>query len=112
MILLVEDEKEFRIITKQILESAGYKVLSANDGKVALQILEINSDHIDMVLTDIGMPHLSGTDLVKEIRQRYPYIKILLTSGFVDQHNYSEKFIQKPFTPEQLLRTVRKVLDS
>lgn len=111
VILLVEDEKEFRIITKQILESAGYRVLTANDGNVALQVLEVNSDRIDLLLTDIGMPHISGTELVREVKRKYPHIKILLTSGFLDQGERSEPFLPKPFTPEQLLRKVRSVLD-
>ncbi|MBP8975233.1 MAG: PAS domain S-box protein [Bacteroidetes bacterium] len=112
VILLVEDEKEFRTITKQILESAGYTVLSANDGKVALQILEVNADRINLLLTDIGLPELSGKELSEIVKKKYPEIKLLFTSGFIDQENKIEPFVGKPFTPLQLLRKVRSVLDS
>ncbi|MCX7984176.1 MAG: PAS domain S-box protein [Bacteroidetes bacterium] len=112
VILLVEDEKEFRTITKQILESAGYTVLTANDGVVAMQMLEISGDRVDLLLTDINMPRLSGLDVVASVRESYPHIKILLTSGFVTDEYREEHFIQKPFTREQLLRKVRQVLDS
>jgi signal transduction histidine kinase len=118
-ILLTEDQPEVRSIARAILTRHGYTVLSASSGAEALRILAEYRDPIDLLLTDVVMPSMSGPDLTRHVQSTYPEIAVLFMSGYTDdtivRHGVLETgvaFIQKPFTPAGLLRKVRDVLDT
>jgi PAS domain S-box-containing protein len=116
-VLLVEDEDMVRNLSREVLETNGYTVIEARDGVEALTVC--NGDcKIDLLMTDIVMPHMGGRELAEKLLERMPDIQILFTSGYTDdpsmQRNVSEtaaNFIQKPFTPILLLQKIRDVLD-
>jgi CheY-like chemotaxis protein len=117
-ILLVEDEDAVRSLTCRILQKHGYRVLPAEDGRAALTIATQESGTIDLILTDIVMPGLNGRGLVEKVVGIRPSIKSLYMSGYTDDDivrrgfvEPSRSFLQKPFTSEVLIQTVRKVLD-
>ena len=117
-ILLVEDEDAVRSLTCRILEKQGYRVLTAEDGRAAMDIATREEGRIDLVLTDIVMPGLNGRGLVEKLSGIRPAIKSLYMSGYTDDDivrrgfvEPSRSFLQKPFTSEVLIQTVRKVLD-
>ncbi|MBI3652281.1 MAG: PAS domain S-box protein [Acidobacteria bacterium] len=116
-ILLVEDEPAVRLLALEILNAYGYTVLEAEDGAAALKICETYAGKIDLVLTDVIMPNMSGRDLGSIINRRNPEIKVLYMSGYTDdviaRHEALEpnlQLIQKPFTADALARRIRKVL--
>jgi CheY-like chemotaxis protein len=117
-ILLVEDEEAVRGLTCRILERQGYRVISAEHGRAAMEIAAKEDCHIDLVLTDVVMPGMNGRGLVERLSGIRPTIKSLYMSGYTDDDiirrgfiEPSKSFLQKPFTSEALLQTVRKVLD-
>jgi PAS domain S-box-containing protein len=117
-LLLVEDEDVIRELVKETLEQKGYRVLEANDGKSALELYASRQSEIDLILSDMGLPKISGYDLFLEIKSRNPAVKMVLASGYLEPEIKTEiiksgvkDFIQKPFTPQVLLRSVRNVLD-
>ena len=118
-ILLVEDEAGLRDVAANMLQSVGYKVIKAENGAAALAIVRACSESIDLVLTDIVMPGMSGSELLKELRSLHPSIKALYMSGYAGQQlapytdNASElELVEKPFTKKALLRKVRACLGS
>jgi two-component system, cell cycle sensor histidine kinase and response regulator CckA len=117
-ILLVEDEDAVRGLACRILERQGYRVIPAQHGRDAMEIATKESGKIDLVLTDIVMPGMNGRGLVERLVGIRPTIKSLYMSGYTDDDivrrgfiEPSKSFLQKPFTSEALLQTVRKVLD-
>jgi CheY-like chemotaxis protein len=117
-VLLVEDDEAVRGLAKRILELRGYTVLIATDGNDGLQVAQAHAGKIDLVLSDVVMPKLSGPELTETLRARIPGVKVLFMSGYADdavvRHGLLESsvsFIQKPFTPLALARKVRLVLD-
>jgi two-component system, cell cycle sensor histidine kinase and response regulator CckA len=116
-ILLVDDEEGVRKLVSAVLKSNGYDVLEASNGGGALAVYEKNAHKIDMVLTDIVMPQMSGFELGRELAGRTPGLKILYMSGYRDNAlgangEAPRAFLHKPFTPDILLSKVREVLDS
>ena len=117
-ILLVEDEEGVRRLASMALKSVGYVVLTANNGHDAIRVVEANPTPINLLFTDVVMPQMSGPDLAIQLRARMPNLKVLLSSGYTDEamtrHGiFSENvaFLQKPYTPQSLIRKVRQVLD-
>jgi two-component system cell cycle sensor histidine kinase/response regulator CckA len=117
-VLLVEDEGIVRQITKTALEMHGYKVLEAGSGPAAIATAETCIDPIHLVLTDVVMPEMSGPKLAEHLRAGKPDLKVLFMSGYTDddmiRHGMIDEdieFLQKPFSPLELARKVRKVLD-
>jgi PAS domain S-box-containing protein len=117
-ILLVEDEDAVRGLTSRILEKQGYRVIVAQHGREAMDIATKEEGRIDLVLTDIVMPGMNGRGLVERLAGIRPRIKSLYMSGYTDDDiirrgfiEPSKSFLQKPFTSDALLQTVRKVLD-
>ena len=117
-ILLVEDEPAVRGLASRILEKQGYRVLSAQHGREAMDIASSETGKIDLVLTDVVMPGMNGRGLVERLSGIRPMMKSLYMSGYTDDDiirrgfiEPSKSFLQKPFTSEALLQTVRKVLD-
>jgi two-component system, cell cycle sensor histidine kinase and response regulator CckA len=118
-ILLVEDEESLRKLARSILVGAGYVVLEAHDGTKALQLSKETTDVIDLVLTDVVMPGMSGRQLADELSRLRPEMMVLYMSGYSDgaiaDHGVLESGISvlhKPFTRDQLLRRVDDALAS
>jgi CheY-like chemotaxis protein len=117
-ILLAEDATAVRVAARQILERFGYSVLEAANGTDALGIAQ-NGVAIDLLLTDVVMPEMSGRELVDRFAKLRPNTKVLFMSGYTDdaivRHGVlrpGTAYLQKPFSPETLARKVREVLDS
>lgn len=118
-ILLVEDEEVVRNLVSEILTGYGYNVLEANSGKAALAICETGAESIQLVLSDVVMPKMSGPELKVKLAELYPEIKVLFMSGYTDGSisesgilDSSAAFIEKPFSPDSLARKVRDFLDT
>ncbi len=117
-ILLVEDEAQVRAVACAILRRYGYHVLDTSNGVEARVSSDGFADQIHLLLTDVIMPGMSGRKLAEELALRRPGMKVLYASGYTDDaivhHGVlaaGVAFLQKPFTPEVLLRKVRQVLD-
>lgn len=118
-VLLVEDEPGVRALAETVLKKLGYKVLVADCGETALRIWRERRGAIDVLLTDVIMPQMSGGDLAHKLREMNPRLKILFMSGYTDDMIASHgilagetQLIQKPFTAEALGRRLRGVLDA
>jgi PAS domain S-box-containing protein len=117
-ILVVEDEDSVRRATERILRMAGYRVLTAANGGEALLLCEKEHDQIDLLLTDVVMPRMSGGELADRLKELCPELKVLFTSGYTDDailhHGVLEsgtRFIGKPFSVASITTKVREVLD-
>ena len=117
-ILLVEDEDMVRALTAKILSRRGYRVIEAANGTAALAAERAHAGPIDLLLTDVVMPDLSGPEVARRVLERRPEIAVLFMSGYTDdavlQHGvlkHETPFLQKPFTPVVLAGKVREVLD-
>jgi two-component system cell cycle sensor histidine kinase/response regulator CckA len=118
-VLIAEDESTVRALAARVLREQGYTVLEAPDGMEALRVARERSGEIDLVLTDVVMPRISGTELVSQIEAMKPGVKALYLSGYTDgaivHHGLLDSrvaFLQKPFTVESLARKVREVIES
>jgi len=118
-ILLVEDDAGVRSLAMFTLRHCGYDVLEAVDGADALDVLNSRDGDVDLLLTDVVMPGISGRKVAEAAKASYPAIKVLYMSGYTDdsvvRHGVLQAeiaFLQKPFTPGSLVRKVREVLDS
>src|SRR5205823_6446719 len=112
-ILVVDDEESLLTMGETILSSYGYRVLTANSGQKALEILGQNNGSIDLVLTDLVLPGMSGRELAGQIKQLWAGTRVLRTSGYVwpgGQENERD-YLQKPFTCEELLVKVKQALN-
>ncbi|HEX4450445.1 MAG TPA: ATP-binding protein [Kofleriaceae bacterium] len=116
-ILVVEDEVDVRVLIREILSQAGYEVIDAADGLHALTVAASVSGEIDLLLTDVIMPKLSGRELAKRFIKLRPETRVLYMSGYTDDklghHGLLDpdiELIQKPLTPDELLRRVRRLL--
>ncbi|HSR55729.1 MAG TPA: ATP-binding protein, partial [Alphaproteobacteria bacterium] len=83
-VLLVEDEDPVRLFGARALRNKGYQVLEAKNGGSAIQVLEDSEEHIDLVISDVVMPELDGPGLVREVRKRYPTMKVIFMSGYAE----------------------------
>jgi CheY-like chemotaxis protein len=116
-VLFVEDEEVLRDLVHKVLAQRGYRVLTASDGAAALGAVERHGAAVDLVLTDVIMPQMSGPALVAQLRARHPALRVLYVSGYTaealrEQAESGAPFLAKPFAPEALLRKVREVLDA
>jgi CheY-like chemotaxis protein len=117
-VLLVEDEEEVRALAREVLQRQGYTVLEAADGGHALQVYEKEGERIDVILTDVVMPRMSGRELVDRVRATKPAMPVLYMSGYTEdailRHGVldaSMLLLGKPFAPADLVRKIREVLD-
>jgi two-component system cell cycle sensor histidine kinase/response regulator CckA len=117
-ILLVEDEQAVRTVATRVLRNQGYFVLPACSGEEALVIAEKVDGAIDLVLTDVVMPDMPGPELIRRILERWPVIGAVYMSGYAEGDKVRSemgapetRFLQKPFSADSLLLTVREVLD-
>ena len=117
-VLLVEDDDNIRSMLTRVFREHGYHVLETQSGGEALLIAEDKSTGIDLLVTDQVMPHISGLRLAERIRTFRPDVRVLLLSGYPedfpseDQLPDGAQFLPKPFEPEELLATVRRILDA
>jgi len=114
-ILLVEDESFVRDVTREILISAGYRVLAARNANEALRIYQEDYWQIDLVITDLVLPGEGGRSLAARLQRQNPKLKVLFMSGYQNQihsQSQSEKgFLMKPFSSGMLLNQIRLLLD-
>ncbi len=118
-VLVVEDEAAVRSLVRTILRSRGYRVLVAGNGREALERIAAHDGTIDLLLTDVVMPEMSGRELTGLVAARHPRIRVLYMSGYttdvISEGGLLEpgvNFLQKPFGPELLGQTVRQLLNS
>jgi signal transduction histidine kinase/CheY-like chemotaxis protein len=115
-VLLAEDDHALRVLTERVLVSAGYTVLAARSGAHALEIARDHQGRIDLAISDVVMPELSGPEFVEELRRARPEVRVLFVSGYTDDEvmrrgvlEGETAFLQKPFAPDQLLEKIREV---
>jgi CheY-like chemotaxis protein len=116
-ILLVEDEPQLIMVAKMLLETFGFSVIEAINGKQTLELYQKNSEHINLVMTDIGMPVMNGYELFRELKKRNPELPIILSSGFGDAGVTTEipredmaGILSKPYNIDQLREVLRGVV--
>jgi signal transduction histidine kinase/ActR/RegA family two-component response regulator len=117
-ILLVEDEEALIDMVRLILESKGYKVFTAQDGNEAIKVYKLHNNEIDIVLTDMGLPEMTGLDMFKKLKKVNAKVKTIFASGYFEPDIKSEimkagakGFVQKPYSQSEILRILRSVLD-
>jgi CheY-like chemotaxis protein len=113
-ILMVDDEDLLLTMGKTILSTYGYRVLTANGGQKALDVLSQKDSKVELVITDLVMPAMSGRELVEHIRQVSPSMRIICTSGYVwpAGQETDGAYLQKPFTSQELLLKVKQALNA
>ncbi len=117
-VLLVEDEDMVRSLIREILEAARYHVLEASNGREALDLCSTCDERIDLLITDVVMPELNGSELASRLRTIRPEVRVLFVSGYTDDAlaqygivNGEQSFLPKPFDTVTLTRRVRELLD-
>lgn len=112
-VLVADDEEPFRRYVVRVLKSEGYETIEAADGMEALKALA-GGAAVDLVISDLVMPELGGVGLAKEVATKYPGLKVLFISGYVDNVDeisrdlgFEAFFLRKPFTPEELMTAVK-----
>jgi signal transduction histidine kinase/DNA-binding response OmpR family regulator len=118
-VLLVEDEVGLRALGRRILQRLGYTVLEAGDGRAALRLAQRHRGPIDLLLTDVILPQMTGVELARQLSALRPGMRLLFVSGYpgdaLGRHGVAEaggRVLSKPFSPALLGRTVRDVLDA
>jgi len=118
-VLVVEDEEMVRELVGGILESSGYKVIKAKTPREAISIVRNSTERADLLITDVVMPEMTGTELASTLAQEIPGMKVLYMSGHsgdplieVELNSGRDVFLQKPFGRDVLIRKVREILDS
>jgi two-component system, cell cycle sensor histidine kinase and response regulator CckA len=119
IILLVDDDETLRTLGTEMLQVAGYTVLTAKNGREALEVYSRNKDEISLVILDVVMPEMSGKQCLDELTRIDPQAKVLIASGFSSNgpgkdvlQSRGVEFIAKPFDLKQILLAVRRCLDS
>jgi CheY-like chemotaxis protein len=117
-VLVVEDEDIVKRMITTSLTGLGYRVYDAQDGDEAISVCK-KKERIDMLITDVVMPGMSGRELADNLQLKYKDMKVLFISGYTDdaigQHGVLDEeisFLQKPFTPQRLAKKIRMVLDN
>jgi len=116
-ILLTEDERDVREVAREFLESGGYTVIEARDGADALGLAETHRGAIDLLITDMVMPRMTGQELAARLKEKQPELRMLYMSGYSEraaaesmQHDPSVRLLAKPFSRSALLRVVHELL--
>jgi PAS domain S-box-containing protein len=118
-VLLVEDEDGVRGLVKANLEKQGYTVLDASNGQKAIETVDAFGGPLHLIITDVVMPVMGGRQLVDRLLARYPGLRVLYVTGYTDDamlrkgiNHDTHAFLQKPFSPSDLTRKVRLILDA
>ncbi len=116
-ILIVEDDDAIRVNLRDCLQHLGYTVLEAESGKAALEMCESRGGKIELMMTDLVMPGMSGREIAAQISRRYPAVRVMYTSGYTDDVAARRElrqdgtiFLEKPYTVADLARAVRRAL--
>lgn len=109
-ILIVDDEPEVRAVVAEFLEDFGYQVLIADGGSQALTVLQ-NHPGVELLLSDIRMPEMSGIELADIATGRNPHLKVILMSGYFVAQQVNRRFLRKPFRMKELQAAVRAELE-
>ena len=116
-VLLADDEESIRSMGRRLLERAGFEVLTASDGREAVELYLQHRDAVRLVVLDLTMPHLDGEACFRELRRADPRVKVIMTSGYNEQDVVDRfvgkglaGFVQKPYRAADLLPKVREVL--
>jgi signal transduction histidine kinase/ActR/RegA family two-component response regulator len=115
-VLIVEDETEVRELASEFMKSAGYTVLTAQDGEEALALVACSDEEIHVLVTDVVMPNMRGPELAKRLQKLYPELKVVYMSGYLDYNTGSGEFVeeafflQKPFSRQTLIHKVAEAL--
>lgn len=117
LVVVVDDEPTVRALATSVLTRNGYRVVSADDGIKALQLLDTHKDDVRLVLLDMLMPRMNGEETLREIRQRFPSVPVLLNSGYSEEVAAQQLltdelvgFVQKPYGVNQLLGAVHELI--
>jgi CheY-like chemotaxis protein len=117
-LLVVEDEEMLGGLLRTALQTAGYTVLMAVDGQEAIDLFNQHQGDIQLVLSDMGLPKVSGYDVFRKMKSNNPNLKFILASGFMEPQMKSEifkggvkDFVQKPYSVYEVLRSIRSILD-
>ncbi len=118
-ILLVEDELAVRTMARRILESHGYRVIEAENGRAAIEMRQQSKEPIDLLVTDVVMPEIGGSKLAEALRADQPGLRVIYISGYHTDTNIesfparsNDLLLKKPFTVQQLAASVRQLLDA
>jgi len=119
VVLVVEDEPDVRRMAERILNKGGYTVIGATDGARAIELCRGGEPRVDLLLTDVIMPEMLGTELVERVREIQPAMRVIYMSGYSHEvlapqaltEDGASAFIEKPFNAQQLLEVVRELLD-
>jgi len=116
LILVVDDEEFILDTARQTLEDAGYRVITAQGGEKAIDVMERNGDQVEAIITDLRMPEMNGFDLIRRLRPQFPNVPIIAASGMADGRTDdavqagAQTFLAKPFTAEKLQGTLQDVM--
>jgi two-component system cell cycle sensor histidine kinase/response regulator CckA len=117
-ILIVEDEESMLYVLEKMLVIRGYRVMKASDGELAVRIYQQHKESIDVVFLDVGLPKLSGQDVLFKIKQEKQDAKVVVASGYFEEEFKSDfekagikHFLQKPYTLDHLLETLQRVIE-
>jgi CheY-like chemotaxis protein len=117
-LLVVEDNERILALVSTVLSRLGYRVLTAPDGRAALEQYGRSSDDIALLVTDLMMPYMNGSELAREMLKLRPTMRVLFASGYAHEHVFDaslggpSSFIDKPYTPHSLAQRIRELLDA
>jgi len=111
-ILVVDDNRDIRGLTKRLLEIAGHTVLTAADGEEGLLCYETHRSSIALLLTDVAMPNMGGFELAERVLRMDSQVSVVLMSGDTGRDYQSWDYLAKPFRPAELIETVDRVLSA
>ena len=116
--MAVDDDPTMLDLLQEVLKPQGYEVLSAANGEEALAMAVSHRNRIDLLLTDVVLPGMKGQDLARQLTSMCPEVNVLFMSGYLcpsmaiqNSKKRYDAFIQKPFSPNELLRKIRKLMD-
>jgi CheY-like chemotaxis protein len=113
-VLVVEDNVQVGEFASQLIEDFGYKTIWVSGGQEALDLLTSGTEPVDLVFSDVVMPGMSGVDLAEKVRERYPSLPIILTSGYshvlAEEGSHGFTLIHKPYSADGLARALKEAL--